>query len=349
MRATLIIVFILLLLTGCELGFTDTPQSFVAPDGPVAGMQGDLFLLSVWLMVGILVVVSVLLAYALWRYRDRGQKEIPFQNPGDLRFEVVWTLIPTLLVIFLAVPSVRIAYDVAGLPRGVDDALEVKVTGYQYWWKFEYPQLGIVTANELHVPVDRHIDFTLVSTDVIHSFWVPRLAGKVDANPGKQTHFWWLVDRPGVYYGQCAEYCGTSHANMRMRVIAQAPEEFDAWVADMRAAQATTPAAALADTPAMDNGSGTALIARGRELFMANACGACHALGDAAATGDVGPDLNNFGKRHTLAAGVYENTLDNLKEWIRNPDAMKPGVIMPPFPLSDDDLDTLARYLLSQK
>ncbi len=345
-------------LSGCE--FTRTPQSFLAPEGVVARMQSELFMLSVWLMGGILIVVTALLVYALWRFRDRQGRELPFQNPGNHRFELVWTIVPTVLVILLAVPSVRTAYTLA-TPPPEDETLVVDVTGYQFWWKFEYPQLGIVTANELHVPANRPVQFTLRSADVIHSFWFPRLAGKMDVNPGKVTTVWWTADREGVYLGQCAEYCGTSHANMRLRATAHSESEFEAWVQSMKAAQERTPPestiSAMASTgpiraQAQPGGAVSPdeeLIDRGREIFASSACAACHTLADAGTSGDVGPNLNNFGARETLAAGIYENTPENLKRWITRTQEMKPGVIMPALPFSEEDLEALTTYLLSLK
>lgn len=346
-------------LTGCE--FTRTPQSFLAPEGEVARMQSGLFMLSVWLMTGILVVVTALLVYALWRFRDRQNDELPFQNPGNSRFEVVWTIIPTILVILLAVPAIRTAYKVADLPDP-EEAIQINVTGYQFWWKFEYPQLDIVTANELHFPVNRPVRLSLNSADVIHSFWFPRLAGKMDVNPGKETSIWWTADREGVYLGQCAEYCGTSHANMRLRATAHSEEAFERWTASMREAQERTPPTSVpASTTASYQSAVTVqqtespmsvdeeLIARGREIFAGGACAACHTLADAGGTGDVGPNLNNFGMRETLAAGIYENTPENLRRWIEKPQEMKPGVSMPGLPLSDEELDALTAYLLSLK
>lgn len=328
-------------LSGCE--FANAPQSFIAPEGQVARLQSDLFMLSVWLLSAILVVVTALLVYALWRYRDRGDDKMPYQNPGDVRFEVVWTVIPVLIIIFLAVPTVRATYHLASLPAGADP-VEVKVTGYQYWWKFEYPDLGIVTANELHIPANRHVNFKLTSADVIHSFWVPRLAGKIDVNPGQKTGLWWVADRPGVYYGQCAEYCGTSHANMRMRVIVHTEDDFNAWVDSMVAAR--QPAVAAATDNAIQESD---ILAQGRRLFTEGACAACHTLHDAGATGNIGPDLNNFGQRQTLAAGVYPNTEENLRRWIKDPPEMKPGVLMPRSTFSDDEIEAVSKYLLSLK
>ena len=213
-------------------------------------------------------------------------------------------------------------------------AMRVEVVGHQWWWEYRYPDLNVVTANELHVPVGVPLRLELTSNDVIHSFWAPQFGWKKDAIPGKTNTMPVQVDQPGVYDGTCTEYCGTQHAWMRVRVVAQSTDEFNAWVQ-----QQQQPASSSQDPTA----------ARGQQVFTGSTCVNCHTLRGTTANGQVGPDLTHFGSRSIIGAGVLENTPDNLRQWISNPQAIKPGVLMPGYSsLSDDDLTALVTYLEGQ-
>jgi cytochrome c oxidase subunit 2 len=205
------------------------------------------------------------------------------------------------------------------------------VVGHQWWWEFQYPELGFVTANELHVPVGRRVELRLTSTDVIHSFWVPELQGKTDLIPGRENVAWIEADRPGVYGGQCAEYCGIQHTHMGLLVVAQPEAEYEQWAAGQRA-PAVTPADSTTD--------------RGRETFL-RACALCHTVRGTPAGGRLGPDLTHLASRRTLAAGLLPNTAGHLGGWISNPQALKPGTRMPRVPLSRDEFRLLHQYLLT--
>ena len=313
--------------------FAEVPQSVFAPAGPVAQTQLNLLSLTLWIAIGIFVVVGSILLYTVIRFRARPGDPIPKQIQGNTTLEVIWTVIPIIILIVIAVPTVRDAFGLAS-PPPVDDVLNVRVIGYQWWWAFEYPDLGIVTANELRVPVGKVVNLTLESNDVIHSFWVPRLAGKMDVIPNRVNTMWFVAEEAGIYYGQCAEFCGTSHANMRFRVIAQPENEFHAWVEGRRAVETFSPA--------------NDLVARGQAIFESTGtCFACHNVDGTAANGQVGPDLTDFASRTTIAAGLLANTPENLARWLRDPQAVKPGALMPRLPLSDDDIQALTAFLYS--
>lgn len=306
------------------------PQSVFAPAGPVARMQRDLLVTALSILIPIFIVVGGGFLYAVIRFRSRPGDGIPPQTHGSVRLEVIWTVVPILLLIILAVPTVKQIFALNNVPEG---AIEVRAVGYQWWWSFDYPEQEITTANEMRIPVGRPVKLTLTSNDVIHSFWVPRLAGKMDVIPGRENVMWLQADEPGIYYGQCAEYCGTSHANMRFRVVALPEEEYDAWIASRQAVAAVAPADALAQ--------------RGHDLFVNGTCAACHTVAGTSAQGKVGPDLTDFGSRTSLAAGMLENTPENLRAWLRNPQAVKPGARMPNLGLSDADINALVAFLTS--
>ena len=227
-----LLVAIVLLLAGCSTG---DPENTFAPAGDVARKQRDLFNLVLWPAVAILVIVEGLLVVAVMRFRQRGdQPSLPKQVHGNTRFEIAWTIAPTILLLVLAVPTVAAVIDLGRAPA--TEALQIKVTGRQWIWQFEYPEFKdadgkpLSVFNELHIPVGREIGAYLHSPDVIHSFWVPRLAGKLDVIPGRENRMWFNAEEPGTYSGQCAEFCGLGHAGMRMTVVAQTEEEFNAWV-----------------------------------------------------------------------------------------------------------------------
>ncbi|OUM99844.1 MAG: cytochrome c oxidase subunit II [Firmicutes bacterium ZCTH02-B6] len=330
------------------------PQYWLDPAGPVAAMQGQLFLLTLYIMLGIFVTVSGILVYTLVRFRERAkagaragqagtavqretaaaaEEELPPQIEGNHKLEVVWTLIPFLLLLIIAIPTVRLSFALAADPG--EDALEIRVVGHQWWWEFEYTQLGIVTGNEIRIPVGRPVRLIIQTDDVIHKFWVPKLAGKMDAIPGRTNQMWLQADEPGVYYGQCAELCGTHHANMRMRVVALPPAEFDAWAANWGRG------------PVVESEAQLAAVERGRQVFETRACFACHTIEGTAAQGTAGPNLTDIGARTTIAAGILDNTPENLARWISDPQAIKPGSLMPRVGLTPDELQDVVAFLTS--
>jgi cytochrome c oxidase subunit II len=282
----------------------------------------------------IFAVVFSLLAYVLVKYRrrpgDAGRE--PSQVYGSTQIELAWTVIPTLIVVVLFLASARVIHSIQDAPEP-DSALEVTAIGHQFWWEFRYPRLGIITANELHVPASeltnpRPTFLTLLSADTDHSFWVPQLAGKTDLIPNRVNHMWLDPYQAGTYFGQCAQYCGTQHAKMLLTVYVDTPDEFDAWV---RAQQ----------QPA----GGSETVPAGKRIFESTACINCHAIRGSVADGRFGPDLTHLMSRRTIASGAAQNTKVNLRLWIQNPDAIKPGSLMPAMQLSNADLDALVDYL----
>jgi cytochrome c oxidase subunit II len=292
------------------------------------------FVLSITAVI--FLIVGGLLTYSIVRFRlrsgDDGRE--PPQVYGSNPIEFAWTTIPVLIVFVLFLTTARVVYSVQARPRP-PDALSVRVIGHQWWWEFRYPVLGIVTANELHVPVSDPATPTptfldLESADVAHSFWVPRLAGKTDLIPNKKNTMWIDPHVPGTYLGQCAEFCGTEHAMMLLRVVVESRTDFNKWVATQK------------QPPKVD-----ATVARGRQVFQSTACVNCHAVQGTAADGTFGPDLTHLMARETIGSGVAMNTRDHLRIWVADPNVMKPGVLMPAMGLDNQDLDALVDYLVT--
>ncbi len=301
-----------------------------------APLNREVLNLLVWVLVFSVIIfagVTGALLYTIVRFRRRpGDDALPPQFRENARVEFSLTLIPLIIVLVLFVLT---AQALVKINRPIAGALGVEVTARQFWWDFVLTEEGLRLSNELVIPVGRPVEVKLTSADVIHSFWIPSLAGKTDAIPGQTTYNRFMATKPGNYYGYCAELCGASHANMRFRVIALEPTEYQRFVDAYRAYQAPEPK--------------TERARRGQEVFQAR-CAACHAVKGTAATGVLGPDLSIFGNRLTLASGVVENTRENLIRWIKDPTSMKPAAQMPAFPdLSDADLEALADYLESLK
>jgi cytochrome c oxidase subunit II len=282
----------------------------------------------------IFAVVFALLAYAVVKFRKRPGDDgrEPAQVYGSTQIELAWTVIPILIVVVLFLATARVVHSIQDAPKP-ENAVEVVAIGHQFWWEFRYPQLGVVTANELHVPASEAARptptfLTLLSADTDHSFWVPQLAGKTDLIPNRVNHMWMDPYERGIFLGQCAQYCGTQHAKMLLRVYVDSSEEFAAWVRSQQ-------------QPAVLDPNVTA----GRRVFETTACINCHAVAGTVADGRFGPDLTHLMSRQTIASGAAENNKANLRLWIEKPDAIKPGSLMPAMQLSDDDLDALVDYL----
>jgi cytochrome c oxidase subunit II len=286
----------------------------------------------------IFVAVGGLITYSLFRFRARPSDlpREPAQLYGSNQIEFAWTAIPLLIVVVLVLTTIRTIYDVQAAvePPG---AINVRVIGHQWWWEFQYPDLGIITANELHVPISDPAHPTptwlrLESADVAHSFWVPRLAGKTDLIPGRTNTMWIDPHEPGTYLGQCAEFCGTEHALMMIRVVVEPRAAFDQWVAEQQRP------AARQDT-----------TARGRQVFESNSCVSCHTVKGTSAHGTYGPDLTHLMSRQTLASGAATNTPEHLKTWVRDPERIKPGVLMPAMNFSEHELDDVVAWMVTLK
>jgi len=319
-------------LAGC--GGANLPMTTLAPKSDLAEWIYRLFLqITAWDAL-IFIIVSVALTLALFWFSTRVGEAAPSMSArSDLALEVTWTVGPALILLFISIPTVRTIFrsQPAEAPEG---SLVIKVLAHQWWWEFQYPDSGITTANELHIPLNRAIRLELESADVIHSFWVPQLGGKRDVVPGQVNHLTLEAREPGVYLGQCAEFCGLSHANMRFRVFVDSPERFASWRKD----QLATPAEAPPSGP----------IADGEGVFANSPCTTCHTIGGVS-KGRLAPDLTHFASRTTLAAGTMPNTPENVARWIENPPKLKPGAQMPALGLRGKQLDDLVAYLESLK
>lgn len=326
-------------LVGCT---PSHPQSTFDAQGPVAQRQLEMFVILIWVSAFVFVTVGGALLYAVIRFRRRRAGDLPRQIHGNKKLEIAWTLAAVGVLAFIAVPTVSLAFYVDNPPEA--EALDIRVVAHQWWWEFHYPELDLVTSNELHIPVGKQINLTLESEDVIHSFWVPKLAGKMDIIPGRQNEMWLMAETAGTFFGQCAEFCGIAHANMRFRVIAQPEEEFVGWVNDQRE---------VPEAP-------TGLAKRGAEVFISKGCLACHAIDGTIARGTLGPDLTYVGSRTTLAGGILDNDPGgtNLGRWLRDPEEIKPGNIMSrqaavyrdlSLALEEEEIGALVAYLQSLK
>lgn len=316
--------------TGLPLSSTNIFAPASTPAKTIFGLS--MFVLAVTALI--FVVVCGLLVYSAVKFRgraiDAGRE--PAQLYGSTQIELAWTVIPVLIVAVLFLATARAIHTIQDAPKPAA-ALDVTVIGHQFWWEFRYPKLGIVTSNELHIPASDPAHPTptflkLLSADTDHSFWVPELGGKTDLIPNRVNEMWLDPPHPGIYLGQCAQYCGTQHAKMLLRVSVDRPSDFAVWVTAQRQAAVQEPQARA-----------------GRGIFETTACINCHAVNGTAANGRFGPDLTHLMSRSTLASGAAENTAANLRLWIQNPDAIKPGSLMPAMKLTDADLDAVTAYL----
>jgi cytochrome c oxidase subunit 2 len=311
-----------------------SPTNIFAPASTPAK---SIFGLSVFVLAvtgAIFLVVFILLLYSVVKFRKRKNDDgrEPPQVYGSNQVELAWTIIPILIVVALFMATARVIA-VVQKTSATSSAIAVTAIGHQFWWEYRYPGLGVVTANELHVPVSDPAHPTptfikLLSADTDHSFWVPRLAGKTDLIPNHPNSMWIDPQETGIYLGQCAQYCGTQHAKMLLRVYVQSRDEFDRWVQQQRQSAFVNDAAS-----------------QGQRIFETTACINCHTVSGTVANGRFGPDLTHLMSRDTIAAGAAPNTPDNLRLWIRNPDAIKPGSLMPAMELNEQELDALTAYL----
>jgi cytochrome c oxidase subunit 2 len=307
------------------------PQTTLEPKSEVARSIDDILDgIVIWVII-IFVVVEAALVVTVLRFRRRpgGPPAKPIH--GNTALEIGWTLAPAIILAFIAVPTVKVIFENAKPTPG---DIVVRAVGHQWWWEFQYPGKGVLTANELHLPVNRTVSLELESADVIHSFWIPAFAGKKDLIPGRTNHLWFTPEVTGTFSGQCAEFCGTSHANMYFKVVVQTQEDFDAWVAQQKA-----------PVPAPDS---TSLAARGLAIYQKSQCVACHMI-DGVSYGVIGPNLSKMSSRTTIAAGMFPNDDEHLREWILNAPALKPGSLMLKQELSDDDLTAIVAFLRTRR
>ena len=314
-------------------------MSIFAPASTPAQSIVDLSMFVLGITAVIFIVVATLLVYAIVKFRatPANADREPAQVYGSTQIELAWTIIPVLIVIVLFAATARVIHAIQDASKP-PTALEVTVIGHQFWWEYRYPAFGIVTANELHIPVSdtsrpQPTFLKLLSADTDHSFWIPQLAGKTDLIPNRINELWMDPHRTGIFLGQCAQYCGTQHAKMLQRVSVDTAEDFDAWVR----AQQQPAGQAVQDESA----------AAGRRVFETTACINCHAIRGTVANGRFGPDLTHLMSRATIASGAAENTPENLRVWLKDPDAIKPGSLMPAMKMTDPELDALVGYMQS--
>lgn len=320
-----------LLLSSCGWSLWDSPMTTVRPKSGFGRVTHEIFMLISWWTLGIGIAVEAGLLWVCLRFREKPGQPIPKQVHGHTLLEVSWTIAFAVIMLIFAVPTIPVIF--ATQAAAPPSALRVDVAGRQWWWEFKYPDLKVVTANELHIPAGQTVAFNLHAPDVIHSFWMPQLGGKRDVVPGRVNRIVLAPDGPGEYPGQCAEYCGVSHANMRFRVVVHAKAEFEQWVADQLKppVQPTDP-----------------LAQKGQELFSQSACTGCHTIAGVSG-GVLGPNLTHFASRKTMGANLMAITPENVVKWIENPGHMKPGALMPDLGMRGEQPKALAAYLLSLK
>ena len=320
------------------------PQSTFDTSGPVAREQLTLFWVIFWAGVFVFIAVMAALIYAALRYRRKPGQGDPEQIHGHERLEIAWTIAPAVILAVVAVPTISAIFETTNSPMPPEEGgLVVEAIGHQWWFEFRYPGHEFKTANELHIPVGEVVNVKLASIDVIHSFWIPKIAGKLDMIPNNENSLWIQADEPGEFLGQCAEFCGISHANMRFTVFVETREEFEAWL-EAQAAPPVEPAEPLA--------------AEGQEVFLSNeaGCRGCHTIDGTRARGVTGPNLTHFASRGHFAGSILESTQENLRRWLEEPEEVKPGNLMardavvyntPDRALTEPQVSALIAYLRS--
>lgn len=323
-------LLLLLLAAGCRRA--DYPQSAINPEADYARMIEKLLDQQVFWVVIIFAIVQILLLVAVMKFRSRPGMPEPKPVHGNTVLEIAWTVAPAVILALVAIPTVATIYKTqAEYPPG---GMVVKAIGHQWWWEFKYPGLDVTTADEMHIPAGKPIIVEIESADVIHSFWIPAMGGKRDAVPTHTNRIWFTADHPGEYPGECAEFCGMSHANMKMKLFVQTQADFDGWVVQQRAPAAMPDSMSLAGT--------------GRHLFSQGACVACHTI-QGVSQGIIGPNLTHVGGRSSFAGAMFPNDPEHLARWIGNAPAQKPGVIMPALGLPPDQVTAIVAYLESLK
>ena len=298
------------------------------PQSPFARAIYDLGIVSTIILGLIFVIVTGGIVYGTLRFRARAGEPDPKQIAGNKKVEVAWTVIPILIVVLLFARTIQ-AMNQSDPPPA--PSADLVVTGHQFWWQADYPASGVTTANEIHIPAGKPLSVRLESADVLHEFWVPKLTRKMSNVPGQHNHIWLQADKAGTYIGQCSEFCGTQHAWMRIVVVAEDPAQFEQWQqTQLRPAQVPNSGAAV----------------KGLEVFRTSTCINCHAInGVVGANSRVAPDLTHVASRRQLGAGILENTPANIRSWLKSPQHIKPGSLMPDFFYTDEQLDQLAAYI----
>jgi cytochrome c oxidase subunit 2 len=329
-KRTFITIFLLVVLTSCSM-----PVNWVTnPGSSITSQQSNLYLIILIPAAVVFLIVEGGIILSVIRFRRRkGDTTEPKQTHGNIPLEIIWTVLPVLLVIFIFIFALHTMNGIAA-PAPSANELKVNVVGHQWWWEFDYQDLKITTADELYIPVGTPVQITLTSVDVIHSFWVPQLAGKTDVVPGQTNHMWITASQTGTYDGQCSEFCGIEHALMRAKVIVVSQADFQAWVKQ----QQTPPPAPQ-----------TALEIQGQKLVETGVCAACHTIDGSPAKGTVGPNLTHLYSRGSFAGASFPLTDANIADWLQNAKTMKPGNDMSNIHVSNQDLPAIMAFLKTLK
>ncbi len=314
-----------------------TIRDFISRMFVSASKQADeintLFIDFSWLALGILCVVAFMVIVGIVKYRSTKRKGEPKQIAGNTPLELTWTIIPFIIVTVLFFMSLKVMKDI-NEPIVNGQKPDIVIIAHQWWWDMRFPQKDVITANELHIPIGKQMLMRIESADVIHSWWVPALGRKTDAIPGRPNYAWIKADSVGEYEGTCSEYCGNEHAWMRIKVIAETPENFDKWVQhQLQPGHRPTDSLGIA----------------GEQFFQSGTCGSCHDIKGTPANAHIAPDLTHLASRETLLSGMLVNNPDNLRRWLKNPQKVKEGAHMPNFLLSKQELDALVDYLKQLK
>lgn len=344
-----LLAILVLFLTGCAENY---PQSTLAPKSGFTRMIDQLFMTTVWWAVVIFVLVEGALIFAIIKFRGKPDDPEPKQTHGNTLVEVVWTIVPAIILAIIAVPTIQTIFRIAEVP---EHALTIEVIGHQWWWEFRYPDKQIVTANEMHVPVGKMVALKITSADVIHSFWLPQLTAKRDAFPRRYTTLWFTAEEAAEYTGQCAEFCGVQHALMGFKVFADEPEVFEQWVANEKIGSPMVNGGVVVQDSTAPAGTPipAEVIERGEAIFLSAGCIGCHAMVGTPTAGVmamVGPNLSHVGSRTTLVANLMPNTDENLARWLRHPQELKVGSLMKlPRELTEEEIQALVAYLQAHK
>lgn len=345
-------LLVMLVVAGCSS--EKFPNSTLDPKTDFTTMIDDVFMTTVKWAVLVFVLVEGALVFAILKFRGKPSDPEPTQTHGNTTVEIVWTIIPAVILALIAVPTIRGIFATAETPEG---SLTIEVIGHQWWWEFRYPDQKVVTASELHVPSGRTIALYMTTADVLHSFWSPQLASKRDVFPNRHTTLWFTAPDTGTFGGQCAEFCGIQHARMGLEIHVDTPDEFEQWVATQQVGsplvnggQVTRDTTAAPDSAIMAGRiAQDSVLAPGARVFIAGGCIACHAMVGTPMAGQlrmIGPNLSHVGSRATLAGAMMPNTEENLARWLRDPQAVKPGTLMKlPRKLTEEEVQTLVAYL----
>jgi cytochrome c oxidase subunit 2 len=314
----------------------NAPLDSLSPEGPYARSIDELFWITFWIAVGVFVIVQGALLLSVFVFKEKPESPEPKQIHGNTKLEILWTVIPVLILAAIAVPTVQTIFDLAREP---EDALKVEVIGHQWWFEYKYPDYGITTANVLVIPADKPVRLEMWSNDVLHNYWVPKLNGKRYLVPGQTTYLNLHADSPDEFWAQCGEYCGLSHSKMRGRVLSLSQKDFDNWVANEQK-----------NATAFSN-EDLSLAAEGQQVYLNAGCTQCHVVnGVWDVQGDrIAPNLTHFAVRNVFAGAALENNRENLTRWLANPAEVKPGTFMPNLELTESEINALIAYLETLK